>query len=340
MAIIARMKAKTKKKILVTGAAGFIGFHAAEALLKQGYEVVGIDSLTDYYDVKLKKARLSLLLKQPGFIFHKLDITNYDKFFRVVKKAQPNEILHLAAQAGIRYSITNPWTYVINNELGTLNVFEVARRLNLPRVVYASSSSVYGTNQGQIMKEDLSTDEPLSVYGATKKSNEVLAHTYHSLYGMEMIGLRFFTVYGRWNRPDLAIFKFTKNILLGQPILIFNHGDMKRSFTHVSDIVAGITAVFKKFPTNRNLTYNLGGAKSVKLGDLVKLIENALGISADKVMSPLQPGDMKETMANCSRAARDLGYEAKVNIKDGINDFVKWFRENEQFLTKLTDPKQ
>lgn len=333
------MKKKSKKAV-VTGSAGFIGFHVALELLSQGWQVVGIDSVTDYYDVRMKHKRLAMLKKYPTFSFYKINIAKYPELEKTLKKEKPDEIIHLAAQAGVRYSLTDPWTYIESNELGTLNIFESAKRLGIKRVVYASSSSVYGGNTESPMRETDRTDRQLAVYGVTKKSNEALAHAYNYLYGIEMIGLRFFTVYGTWGRPDLALFKFVKNILAGKPIHVYNRGKMKRSFTHVKDIVAGVLSIPKQKPSGRNELYNLGGAEAVPLLEFIKLIEQEVGKKADKILMPMHAGDVRETVADWSKAHRDLGFKPKVSMREGVAEFVNWFRKNEKFLHSLREPKQ
>lgn len=331
---------KKLRKAVVTGAAGFIGFHVALELLSQGWTVVGMDSITDYYDPRIKHKRLAILKKYPAFSFHKVNIAKYDAVEKIFKVEKPDEVVHLAAQAGVRYSLTNPWTYIESNELATLNIFEAAHRLSLSRVIYASSSSVYGGNTETPMRESDRTDRQLAVYGVTKKANEALAHAYNSLYKIEMIGLRFFTVYGMWGRPDMALFKFVKNILAGKPIHIYNRGKMKRSFTHVSDITAGILSVLKQKPRGRNEIYNLGGAEAIPLLEYVALIESAAGKKAKKVLLPMQAGDVRNTVADWSKARKDLGFAPKTSMREGIAEFVAWFRENEKFLHSLKEPKQ
>lgn len=331
---------KKTRKVVVTGAAGFIGFHLAQELLKQGWNVVGIDSLTDYYDPRIKQKRLTILKKYPAFRFYKTNIAKYTTLEKVLKTEKPDEVVHLAAQAGVRYSLSNPWAYIESNELGTLNVFEAAKRLSLPRVVYASSSSVYGMTDKSSMREGDRTDTQISVYAATKKANEALAHSYNHLYGIETVGLRFFTVYGTWGRPDLALFKFVKNILAGKPIDVYNRGKMKRSFTHISDIVAGIVAIVNTKSSGRNEIYNLGGAEAIPLLEFIKLIEKEVGKKAKQHLMPMQAGDVRETIADWSKAHKDLGFEPKMSMQDGIAEFVQWFRENEKFLLTLQEPKQ
>lgn len=331
---------KKYKKAVITGAAGFIGFHTALELLSQGWQVVGIDSITDYYDPRIKQKRLAILRKYPAFRFYKLNVAKYAALEKVLKSEKPDELIHLAAQAGVRYSLSNPWAYMESNGLGTLNVFEAAKRLAFPRVLYASSSSVYGLNKKSPMSEGDRTDTQISVYAATKKANESLAHPYSHLYGIETVGLRFFTVYGIWGRPDLALFKFVKNILAGKPINVYNRGKMKRSFTHISDIVAGIVAVLGQKPRGRSVIYNLGGAEAIPLLSFIKLIEQTVGKKAKQNLMPLQAGDVRETVADWSKAHKDLGFEPKTSMRDGIAEFVQWFRKNEKFLRSLREPKQ
>jgi UDP-glucuronate 4-epimerase len=280
------------------------------------------------------------LKKYTAFRFYKLNIAKYPALEKVLKAEKPDEIIHLAAQAGVRYSLTNPWAYIESNELGTLNIFEAAHRLALPRVIYASSSSVYGATAKSVMNENDRTDSQLAVYAVTKKANEGLAHAYNHLYGIETIGLRFFTVYGTWYRPDQALFKFVKKILAGKPIDVYNGGKMKRSFTHISDIVTGIITLLGQKPRGRNELYNLGGAKAVPLLEFIASIEQALGKKAKRRLLPMQAGDVRETVADWSKAKRDLGFAPRMPMQEGITEFVSWFRANEKFLQSLTEPKQ
>jgi UDP-glucuronate 4-epimerase len=328
------------KTILVTGAAGFIGYHLAEALLSSGQRVIGVDSMSPYYDVRIKRKRLTLLRKYPTFSFYKTSVAKYSSFEKLLKKTKPDEIVHLAAQAGVRYSLVDPWAYADANYVGTLNVFEAAHRMRLPRVVYASSSSVYGSNDEKPFAEHHRTDRQISIYGATKKANESLAHAYHSMYGIELVGLRFFTVYGRWGRPDLALFKFVRRILQNKPIELYNHGNMRRSFTHISDVVDGIVRLLETKPAGTCRIYNLGGAKPTSLARFVELIENNLGVMATKKMVPLQIGDVPETIADTTLARTDFGFVPRMSIEEGIADFVTWFKENRTFLLSLKEPKQ
>ena len=328
------------QKVLLTGSAGFIGFHTANALLAAGFHVTGFDNMSEYYDVRIKQKRLSLLKKNKRFNFVKCDIANYKAFEKACVKFSPDHIVHLAAQAGVRYSLVNPWVYSDANYLGTLNVFEYAKRAKLARVIYASSSSVYGGNEKQPFAEDDRTDRPLSVYAATKRANELLAYSYNHLYGIEMVGLRFFTVYGPWGRPDMALFKFVKNIAAGKPIDLYNNGKMTRSFTYVDDITEPIVRLVKQKPESKNKIYNLGGVEGVPLKSFVAHIEKELGKKAILNMMPLQQGDVPDTIADCTKEERELGFKAQVGIEEGIRRFVVWFKENEKFVLSLKQPKQ
>lgn len=326
-----------KETILVTGAAGFIGFHTAKKLLEMGKKIIGVDNLNDYYDVRLKKERLKLL-KHKNFTFIKLDFANKKQFFSKLKKHKIDKIIHLGAQAGVRYSIENPYAYIESNILGTLNIFEYAKQNKIKQVVYASSSSVYGLNEVQPFEEHHQTESQISVYAATKKSCEALAHSYSHLFGVNMIGLRFFTVYGPWGRPDMALFKFSKNILQGKEIQVYNNGDMSRSFTYIDDIVDGVVAslnVDKKYEI-----YNLGGSEVVRLMDFINEIEIAFGVKAKIKMLGMQAGDMKDTVASTKKAEQDLGYKAKTNIHDGMQKFAAWFLQNRKLLLNLKQGKQ
>lgn len=333
------MAKKQPKKILVTGTAGFIGYHCAHALLKRGDVVIGIDNFTPYYDVRMKQARHRLLKKHEAFRFFKISISDYKALEKVVKKERPDVIIHLAAQAGVRFSLKNPWAYADANYLGTLNVFEVARRHGVKKVLYASSSSVYGGNKKIPFSEDDATNHPISVYAATKKGNEVLAHVYHSLYDIEIAGMRFFTVYGRYGRPDLALFKFTKNMLAGKPIDVYNRGKMKRSFTHIDDVVSGILALLEKKDLKHEI-YNLGGDAATSLLDFIRIIEKHVGKEAVINLMPIQTGDVPTTIADTKKARRHLKYRPRVSIEQGVADFVTWFIENKSWLLRLKEPMQ
>jgi UDP-glucuronate 4-epimerase len=325
-------------KILITGSVGFIGFHLSKALLEQGEEVIGVDNFTEYYDPKMKEKRNEILTSYDSYSLHRISIADHKIFHELVKKEKPDVIVHLAAQAGVRYSLTNPWAYAEANYLGTLNVFEVAQSEKISKVIYASSSSVYGDNKKLPFSEDDRTDTPVSLYAASKKANEVLAYAYHSLYGVNSVGLRFFTVYGTYGRPDMALFKFTKSILKGEAIDVYNNGDMKRSFTYVDDVVSGILTLLSKEIVGTDI-YNLGGADSTPLKDFVSLIEENLGTKAKINYLPMQSGDVKETAADITKARKELDFEPKTSAKEGIAKFTKWFLEEKDWLLSLKDPK-
>jgi UDP-glucuronate 4-epimerase len=310
-------------KYLVTGGAGFIGFHTARRLLEEGHEVVVIDNFNDYYDVKLKRHRASLLKKAK---FYEIDISDYKAVCDVFKKEKFSKVIHLAAQAGVRYSLTNPFVYVESNVMGTLNIFEACRHNNVKDIVYASSSSVYGGNQKVPFSEKDRVDQPISLYAMTKRSDELMAYSYHHLYGLNLTGLRFFTVYGPYGRPDMAAWIFAKNIREGKPIDVFNKGLMKRDFTFVADIVDGIIkSSDKSLPCE---VINLGNNKPVELDYFISLIEKNMGRKAKKNLLPMQQGDVPATWADISKAKKLLEWEPKTKIEAGISEFIKWFKES------------
>jgi UDP-glucuronate 4-epimerase len=318
--------------ILVTGVAGFIGFHVAKTLLERGDRVVGIDNLNDYYDVRLKRARLAELHGRRGFSFAQVDVANRDDVFALVDlHKELRSIIHLAAQAGVRYSLENPYAYIDANVTGTLVMLDAARRIdNLTAVTYASSSSVYGGNRKQPFSVGDRVDEPVSLYAATKRSCELIAHTYAHLYALPATGLRYFTVYGPWGRPDMAAYLFTRAILAGEPIKVFNEGRMARDFTYIDDIVAGTVAAHDR-PTAASdevphRIYNLGNHRPEKLLDFIAVIERALGRTAIKELLPLQPGDVPETSADIETSRRDLGFEPTTTIEVGLARFVEWYK--------------
>ena len=319
--------------ILVTGAAGFIGFHVAKALLERGERVVGIDNLNEYYDVRLKEARLARLRAFPGFEFARLDVADRDGLLTMVERHKDlRGVIHLAAQAGVRYSLENPYAYVDANVTGTLVMFEAARRIeNLTAITYASSSSVYGANRKQPFSVDDRVDQPVSLYAATKRSCELIAHTYSHLYGLPATGLRFFTVYGPWGGPDMAAFLFTRAILAGEPIKVFNEGRMARDFTYIDDIVAGTIAAHDRPPAAAegvlHRIYNLGNHRPEKLLDFIAVLERELGRTAEKQFLPLQPGDVPESFADIETSRRDLGFEPKTTIEVGLGRFVQWYKQ-------------
>ena len=317
--------------ILLTGTAGFIGFHVAKALLERGDRVVGIDNLNDYYDVRLKEARLALLSAYPGFVFAKLDVADRDGVFALVERhGELRSIIHLAAQAGVRYSLENPYAYIDGNVMGTLVMLEAARRIDrLTAITYASSSSVYGANRKQPFGVEDRVDEPVSLYAATKRSCELVAHTYSHLYGLPATGLRFFTVYGPWGRPDMAAYLFTRAILAGESIRVFNEGRMARDFTYIDDIVAGTLAAHDRPHADGapHTIYNLGNHHPEQLLDFIAILERLLGRTATKEFLPLQPGDVPESFADIEASRRDLGFDPQTTIEVGLARFVEWYRQ-------------
>jgi UDP-glucuronate 4-epimerase len=329
-------------KILVTGAAGFIGFHTSLKLLNRGDTVVGLDNLNDYYDVNLKKDRLEQLQAFPGFTFVPLDIADKTGMEMLFRAEGFQRVVHLAAQAGVRYSLENPHAYLDSNVTGFLNVLEGCRHNRVEHLVYASSSSVYGLNKKTPFSVRDNVDHPISLYAATKKSNELMAHSYSHLFSLPVTGLRFFTVYGPWGRPDMALFLFTKNILAGKPIDVFNHGHMVRDFTFVSDIVEGVVRALDRPATPDPAwkaeapdpatspapyrVYNIGNNQPVELIDFIKAIEDSLGMKARMHMMPIQPGDVPATIANVDELARDVGFRPATPIREGVARFVEWYR--------------
>jgi UDP-glucuronate 4-epimerase len=321
--------------ILVTGVAGFIGFHTARALLERGDRVIGIDNVNDYYDPTLKKARLAELRGASGFTFVKLDIADRNGVFALVATNQDlTGIIHLAAQAGVRYSLENPYSYVDSNIMGTVVVLEAARRIDrLSALTYASSSSVYGANRKQPFSVDDQVDNPVSLYAASKRSCELIVRSYSSLYRLPATGLRYFTAYGPWGRPDMAAWLFTEAILADRPIKVFNHGRMARDFTYIDDIVAGTIAAHDRPPSAPSVEddvahriYNLGNNKPENLLDFIEVIEQAVGRTAEKELLPMQPGDVAESFADIDSARRDLDFEPKTSVEEGIARFVAWYK--------------
>lgn len=320
--------------ILVTGAAGFIGFHVADRLLARGDRVIGLDNLNDYYDVGLKRDRLAMLQARSGFDFIQTDIADFEGLKGALAATKPlRGIVHLAAQAGVRYSLTNPHAYLQANLAGHLNMLEIARHCDgLEHMVYASSSSVYGGNRDLPFSVDDRVDHPVSLYAATKKADELMSHCYAHLYRTPQTGLRFFTVYGPWGRPDMAMWLFTKAILAGEPIRVFNNGAMQRDFTYIDDIVTGVVASLDNPPADGGegkppyRVYNIGNHKAEPLMRMIGLIEDALGRKAEKIMEPMQPGDVPATYADIEAIRRDLGFEPSTPIDVGIPAFIDWYR--------------
>ncbi|CAA0090359.1 UDP-N-acetylglucosamine 4-epimerase [Halioglobus japonicus] len=330
--------------ILVTGAAGFIGYHLSEKLLARGDAVTGLDNLNDYYDVSLKEARLARLQGLPGFNFVKADLQDRAAMEALFSANAFDAVINLAAQAGVRYSLENPHTYIDSNIVGFTNILECCRHHNIGHLVYASSSSVYGMNSSMPFSVHDNVDHPISLYAASKKANELMAHTYSHLFGVPTTGLRFFTVYGPWGRPDMALFLFTKAILAGEPIKVFNNGNMQRDFTYIDDIVEGIIRITDK-PATANTAwdsaypdpgtssapyrlYNIGNSKPVLLTDFIEAIENALGQTAKRDLLPMQPGDVAATYADIEDLIEDVDYQPQTTVQDGINNFVAWYLEH------------
>jgi len=347
-----------KEKILVTGAAGFIGYHLVNKLLKQGYEVVGLDNINDYYNVNLKYDRLAdsgisreaeewykhvQSDKHPGYRFIRMNLEDREEILDLFEKEKFDRVVNLAAQAGVRYSIENPFAYIESNIVGFINILEGCRHNDIKHLVYASSSSVYGNNTKMPLSTSDSVDHPISLYAATKKSNELMAHTYSHLYGIPSTGLRFFTVYGPWGRPDMALFLFTDAILKDEPIKVFNHGKMVRDFTYVEDITEGILKVTEDIPkplgdkgkeqgvsyskTAPYKVYNIGNSSPVELMDFITAIEKSLGKEAKKNFMDMQPGDVPRTEADVTDLVENLGYKPDTKVQDGIDAFIKWYRE-------------
>jgi len=312
-------------KILVTGAAGFIGFHLSKSLLDDGYEVLGIDNLNDYYDPKLKHARLEQLTPFKNFTFEKIDIADRESLTKTFTDFKPQKVVNLAAQAGVRYSIENPYAYMDANLVGFLNIIELCRHNDVEGLIYASSSSVYGGNTKIPFSVEDRVDNPISLYAATKKANELIANTYSHLYGLKTTGLRYFTVYGPWGRPDMAMLIFTRKILAGEPIPVFNNGNMKRDFTYIDDIISGTKAAIEK--NYKCEVFNLGNHKSEQLMDVVSLIEENIGKKADVDFLPMQPGDVSESFADINKSIDMLNYKPTTNVDVGIKKLIKWYKE-------------
>ncbi|ROR14846.1 NAD-dependent epimerase [Erwinia sp. JUb26] len=330
-------------KYLVTGAAGFIGFHVTQRLLDAGHQVIGIDNLNDYYDVNLKTARLDLVTTHPEFTFIKIDLADREGMASLFREQRFQRVIHLAAQAGVRYSLENPLAYADANLIGHLNILEGCRHNQVEHLLYASSSSVYGLNRKLPFSTDDSVDHPVSLYAATKKANELMSHTYSHLYGIPTTGLRFFTVYGPWGRPDMALFKFTRAILAGESIDVYNNGEMRRDFTYIDDIAESILrlqdiipqrddswTVETGSPANSSApyrVYNIGNSQPVMLMDYIKALENALGQTASKNMLPMQPGDVLDTSADTRALYEAIGYKPQTLVADGVARFVAWYRD-------------
>ena len=329
-------------QILVTGAAGFIGFHVSKALLQAGHSVVGLDILNDYYDPQLKQDRLAQLRPLPNFIFHKVDLADEAAMAELLATEQFDRVIHVGAQAGVRYSLDNPQSYLQSNLSGFLNILEGCRNSSVPHLLFASSSSVYGANAAQPYSPHQSTEHPLSLYAATKKANEMMAHSYAHLYGMPVTGLRFFTVYGPWGRPDMAYYSFIQKIMSGETIDVFNNGHHVRDFTYIDDVVEGIVRVMDKIAAPNTdwepdapdsatsnapyRIYNIGNSSSVNLLDFIASIEGALGLTAKKNFLPMQPGDVASTAADVSDLEHAIGFRPDTPLAEGMANFVAWYR--------------
>ena len=330
-------------KYLVTGAAGFIGYHLCEALLRRGDEVVGLDNLNDYYSVQLKRDRLAQLADQKRFSFHQIDLVDREAIDALFVEHRFPVVLNMAAQAGVRYSLKNPHAYIQSNLVGFLNILEACRHTDVGHLVYASSSSVYGANTRMPFSVHDNVDHPVSMYAASKKSNELIAHSYSHLYQLPTTGLRFFTVYGPWGRPDMALYLFTEAILAGRPIDVYNHGKMKRDFTYIDDVIEGVVRTADR-PAEANPNwsgaepdpgtssapyrlYNIGNNQPVELMNLIEILEKCLGTKAKKNLLPIQPGDVPATYANIDDLARDVGFQPSCTIEEGVARFVAWYRQ-------------
>jgi UDP-glucuronate 4-epimerase len=329
-------------KVLLTGVAGFIGSHVCKRLAKEGYHVLGIDNVNDYYDVELKEGRLNSI-ENDNFHFLKLDIVDKDRLEKAFDEFKPDYVIHLAAQAGVRYSLINPQTYIDSNITGFLNILEACRKFSPKHLIYASSSSVYGLNKKMPFSENHHTDHPKSLYAASKKSNELMAHTYSDLFGIPTTGLRFFTVYGPWGRPDMALFIFTNSIIQGKPIKVFNGGEMRRDFTYIDDIVDGIVRLIPSIPEQNIISdhfnpvpsissspyrlFNIGNNKPVNLNYFIEKIEESLGMKAIRENLPMQPGDVEETFADISSLQKMINFQPKTSIEEGIPKFIEWYKD-------------
>jgi UDP-glucuronate 4-epimerase len=316
--------------VLVTGSAGFIGFHVAAHLLERGEQVIGADNLNPYYDVRLKHARLACLEARRGFRFQKVEIGDLAAVIALIeRRPEIDTIIHLAAQAGVRYSLVDPLAYIDANVRGQLVLLEAARKLrSLKAFVYASSSSVYGANEKQPFSVEDRVDQPVSLYAASKRAGELIAESYRRVYGIASVGLRFFTVYGPWGRPDMAVYLFTDAILAGRPIQVFNNGDMERDFTYIDDVVSAVAAAASsRLAPGEHRLYNIGNSRPEKLLDFIAVLERALGRQAIKQLRPMQPGDVPSTYADIAAARRDLGYDPKTPITEGLPRFIEWYRD-------------
>ena len=317
--------ARKNQTIMVTGSAGFIGFHLSKKLLDNGENVIGVDNLNKYYDVTLKEGRLDILKSHRNFVFYKEEIQNFEALDNIFKRHGVDLLCNLAAQAGVRYSLKDPFSYQKSNLEGFLNLLELARKYEIKNFVYASSSSVYGSNKKIPFSEKDRVDTPISLYGATKRANELIAHAYSHLYHIPCTGLRYFTVYGPWGRPDMALFLFADAILKNRPIKVFNKGLMNRDFTYIDDIIEGTIAALER-PAPYEI-FNLGNSNSVGLLEFIRIVEEELGRKADKKLMPMQPGDVADTAADITKSRKLLGFNPKTSVREGIRNFIAWYRD-------------
>ncbi|MBN2641948.1 MAG: NAD-dependent epimerase/dehydratase family protein [Victivallales bacterium] len=323
--------------ILVTGSAGFIGFNLCRELLRRGYEVIGVDNFNDYYYTGLKEMRSAELHKSKSFIEKRINLCDMDALKKIFSSHKIGLVCNLAAQAGVRHSLTHPEVYEQSNLAAFLNILEVVRHNNIKRLVYASSSSVYGGNPNIPFSEDEDVNKPLSLYAATKRANELMAHCYTHLYGIQSIGLRFFSAYGPWGRPDMALWIFAESIKTGKPINVYNNGDMRRDFTYIDDIISGVCASLFNENLEQYEIFNLGNHRSEQLLHMISLIEQEMGQEAEKIMLPLQPGDVPESFANIDRAKNKLGFEPKTSIAAGIPAFIDWYKANDKLAREVIE---
>ncbi len=326
--------------VVVSGSAGFIGFHLSSRLLSEGCKVIGIDNFNDYYNPLIKEKRSSILKKNQGYLEYRLDIENYDSLKEVFQNVKVDTICHLAAQAGVRYSIINPFAYERSNLAGFLNILEISRNFGIKRLVYASSSSVYGGLSKVPFSESDNVDSPISLYAATKKANELMAHSYSHLYGFQTVGLRFFTVYGPWGRPDMAMWLFAEAIYKGKKIKVFNHGKMKRDFTYIDDIIQGVRAAIFANGLEKCEIFNLGNHRSEELLDMIEIIEKELGMKAEKEFMPMQAGDIPESFAAIEKAQKKLAFKPVTSISEGIPKFINWFKSHQDIVNAVLASRQ
>ena len=314
-------------KLIITGSAGFIGYSLSKRLLENNLEIIGIDNHNNYYDTKLKEARFNKLIKHSNYQHYRIDLSDQDSLKKIFKENKPDVVINLAAQAGVRYSLEKPQKYIDSNIIGYFNILDLSKKYNVKHFVYASTSSVYGLDKKFPLSEEIGSSHPIQLYAATKRANELFAHAYSSLFNLPTTGLRFFTVYGPWGRPDMALFKFTKNILEGKKIELFNKGDHIRDFTYIDDIVDGIVKACFKKKKHKYRIYNLGSGKKIALTKLINTIQSKLGLKAKINLKKMQKGDVKNTLSDLTRSKKELNYNPRVKIEEGIDRYIKWYRK-------------